>query len=83
MTAEAILSDIIGYEVLSAGRSPDAEVPISADLIDWADIIFAMEGVHCRRLNERYSTALRTKRLIVLNIADEYSYMDPLRIEIL
>ena len=82
-TAEAIFSGLNGYEVLSAGTSPDAETIISGDLVEWADIIFTMEGVHRRRLNQHFGPSLRTKRLIVLGIPDEYSYMDSQLIELL
>src|SRR5580658_4701544 len=34
-TAEAVFSTLEGVESLSAGTSPDAETPISADLIEW------------------------------------------------
>jgi predicted protein tyrosine phosphatase len=68
---------------LSAGTSPDAETMISADLVDWADLIFAMEGVHRRRLNHRFGSRLRTKCLIVLDIPDEYAYMDSRLVELL
>jgi predicted protein tyrosine phosphatase len=42
-----------------------------------------MEGVHRRRLNQHFGPSLRTKRLIVLGIPDEYSYMDSRLIELL
>ena len=32
LTAEAVLSDLQGHSVLSAGTSPDANTPVSADL---------------------------------------------------
>ncbi len=82
-TAEAIFSGLDGYEVLSAGTSPDAETILSADLVEWADIVFTMESVHRRRLTQRFGPNLRTKRLIVLNIPDEYSYMDFRLVELL
>jgi predicted protein tyrosine phosphatase len=46
------------------------------DLIEWADIIFVMETVHKRRLNQKYAALLRRRRVIVLNIRDDYEYMD-------
>jgi|ERR1700733_10421911 predicted protein tyrosine phosphatase len=82
-TAEAVFSGMRGCEVLSAGTSPDAETIISADLVAWADLIFAMEGIHRRRLNQRFGSSLRAKRIIVLDIPDEYSYMDSALIELL
>jgi predicted protein tyrosine phosphatase len=82
-TAEVVFAGLTGHAALSAGTSADAETVVSADLVEWADIIFAMEGVHRRRLNQRFASLLRTKRIIVLGIADEYGYMDPQLIEIL
>lgn len=82
-TAEAVFSGLDGYEILSAGTSPDAETIISADLVDWADLIFAMEGIHRRRLNRRFGSSSRAKRLIVLDIPNEDNYMDSRFVELL
>jgi predicted protein tyrosine phosphatase len=82
-TAEVVFSTYEGIEVLSAGTSADAENPISADLIEWADLIFPMESIHRKRLNEKFGSLLRTKRVIVLGIPDNYKYMDDELIEIL
>ncbi|RXH58482.1 cellular communication/signal transduction [Granulicella sibirica] len=57
--------------------------PVSADLIEWADIVFPMEGAHLRRLNWRFPVQMRQKRAIVLNIRDDYDFMDPDLIELL
>lgn len=65
-----------GIEVASAGTSPDAENVVSADLIEWANMIFAMESVHKLRLNKKYAHLLKTRRVIVLGIPDDYEYMD-------
>lgn len=56
---------------------------VSDDLIEWADIIFAMEGVHRRRLTRRFGSRLRAKRVIVLGIPDEFGYMDLRLVEVL
>jgi predicted protein tyrosine phosphatase len=82
-TAEAVFSAYGGLEVLSAGTSVDAENPVSADLIDWADLVFAMEDVHRKRLHKQFGSLLRTKRVIVLGIPDNYKYMDAELINIL
>jgi predicted protein tyrosine phosphatase len=70
-------------EALSAGTAPYAENPLSVDLIEWADIIFAMEGVHRKRINERFGPLLCGKKIVVLGIPDKYGYMDPELIAIL
>jgi predicted protein tyrosine phosphatase len=75
-TAEVLFSSLPGIEVASAGASPDAENVVSADLIEWAEVIFAMESVHKRKLRQRYGHLLRTRRVIVLDIQDDYKYMD-------
>jgi len=75
-TAELVFSDPPDIETASAGTSPDAETVVSADLVEWADIIFAMETVHKRKLNEKFSSLLKRRRLVVLGIPDNYEYMD-------
>jgi predicted protein tyrosine phosphatase len=82
-TAEAVFGGYEGIEALSAGTAPDAETPVSAELIEWADIVFAMEGVHRKRLLSSFGPLLQNKRLVVLGIRDDYEYMEPQLIEIL
>ena len=82
-TTEAIFSVYEGIEAVSAGTSPDAETPISADLIEWADLVFAMERAQKRRLHAKFGTLLRAKRVIVLGIPDDYKYMQPELVRIL
>jgi predicted protein tyrosine phosphatase len=64
-------------EAMSAGTNHDAETPLSADLIEWADIVFVMEKSHRNRLTRKFKALLKTRRLVVLDIPDEYEYMDP------
>jgi predicted protein tyrosine phosphatase len=82
-TAEAVFSCYDGIEALSAGTAPDAETTVSAELIEWADIVFAMEGVHRKRLMNAFGALLQDKRVVVLGIHDRYAYMEPELVEIL
>jgi predicted protein tyrosine phosphatase len=82
-TAEAVFSASEGIEALSAGTNPDAETPVSADLIERADLVFAMESIHRRRLKQRFPAQLKTKKVVVLGIPDNYKYMDPELVRIL
>lgn len=75
-TAEVVFSDHPGIEVDSAGLAHDAEVPLSTEQIAWADVIIVMETVHRNRLNRNFRGCLKGKRVAVLNIPDEYDYMD-------
>lgn len=82
-TAEAIFADHPTIEVDSAGLSSDAEVPLSEDQVEWADLIIVMEKIHRNRLNLKFKSALAGKRIVVLNIPDDYDYMDPKLITLL
>ncbi len=75
-TAEELFATHDGITTASAGTSEDAENVVSADLIEWADIIFAMETVHKRKLNQKFASLLKTRRVVVLGIPDKYGYMD-------
>ena len=82
-TAEAIFADYPGIEADSAGLNNDAEVPLSDEQIEWADLILVMEKSHRDRLNRKFRHALAGKRIAVLNIPDDFVYMDPELVELL
>ena len=82
-TAEAVFLAYPGIEAISAGTNHDAITPISTDLIDWADVVLVMEKVHRNKLASKFKSALKAKRLVVLDIPDEYEYMDPELVRIL
>lgn len=42
-----------------------------------------MESTHRNRLTRHHSASLRGKRIAVLNIPDDYDYMDPELVRIL
>ena len=82
-TAEEIFCEHPGISADSAGINRGAEVILSAEQLEWADIIFVMEKIHLRKLNEKYSKYLKSKRIVTLNIPDNYAYMDEDLIDIL
>jgi predicted protein tyrosine phosphatase len=51
--------------------------------VSWAELIFAMEDKHRRRLVEEFAELLHGKPVYVLDIADEYGYMDAELVEML
>lgn len=75
-TAETIFKNRNGIQVRSAGTSKSARIRISHGLIEWADTIFVMENHHKKRLYESFSDLLHDKEIIVLDIPDEFEYMD-------
>ena len=82
-TAEAIFSNIEGWEVYSAGISNDAEVHVSVEDIEWADYIFVMENAHKKKLSRKFAQPIKSQKVISLEIPDNYTYMDEKLIEIL
>lgn len=82
-TAEQIFSTWPEVETDSAGLGNDATVPLSSEQIAWANIIFVMEKAHRNRLSTRFRQFLNGKRVICLDIPDDYEYMQPELIRLL
>ena len=82
-TAEQIFASHAGLEVASAGTNSDADTPLSNELIEWADVIFVMERTHRNKLQTRFRPALKDKRIVCLDVPDDYAFMDPALIRLL
>ena len=82
-TAEQVFADHPGLECTSAGTNHDAENPLTAELVEEADIIFVMEQAHRRKLNAKFRRQLNGKRVICLGIPDDYAFMDPALVSLL
>lgn len=82
-TAEEVFKNNGQHQVRSAGTETAARIKINQKLINWADLIFVMEKKHKVRLLERFTVEDETERLIVLDIPDEYSFMDAELVEVL
>ena len=76
-TAEQVFADWPGVETASAGLNHDAGHPVTPELLSWADTIFVMERAHRSRLSRRFQPHLGGKRIVCLEIPDDYGYMDP------
>ena len=82
-TAEHVFATWPDIATDSAGLGNDADVPLSTEQIAWADIIFVMEKAHRKRLAARFQGHLNGKRVICLDIPDEYEYMQPALVRLL
>ncbi len=80
-TAERIWRSHPSLSVRSAGTSSSARRCVSPEDIAWADAIFVMEEKHKSRLVAEYAKLLERKPLHVLDIPDEYRFMDPELVE--
>ncbi len=82
-TAEQVFSSYAGIECMSAGTNNDAETPLTAELVEWADVIFVMEKTHRDKVRAKFKQQLASKRVVCLDIPDDYEFMDPQLVRIL
>jgi predicted protein tyrosine phosphatase len=80
-TAEQVFRAWPELDVKSAGTEESAMNPLTGEVIDWADMIFAMEENHKRRVLEINPDA--AGKITVLGIEDVYYRNDPGLIKIL
>lgn len=67
----------------SAGTSPNARHKVSIEDIRWANVILVMEEKHKSRLKAEFTRLLDNKPIHVLDIPDDYKYMDPELVDML
>lgn len=82
-TAEKTFRNQPGMSVRSAGTSRTARRQISLADIRWADLILVMEEKHKARLIANYRADVRYKTIHVLDIPDDYGFMDEELVELL
>jgi predicted protein tyrosine phosphatase len=82
-TAENIFSRYPGIQAKSAGVGKQATVPLSLELLEWADLIFVMEKRQRNIIHSRFKEIYRRKRIICIYISDDYEFMDPELIQLL
>lgn len=75
LTAEKIYTNDQRVEVRSVGTSPSARRKIQKSDIDWAHIVLFMENKH-REITVQLFGKDTLPRSIVLDIEDEFEYMD-------
>jgi predicted protein tyrosine phosphatase len=80
-TAETIWQKQPGINARSAGTAASARHRLSADDIHWASVILVMEDKHKAQLMAEFGAEVRGKPVHVLDIPDEYRYMDPELVE--
>jgi predicted protein tyrosine phosphatase len=82
-TAEQVFADYPGIECASAGTNHDAENPLTPELVKWAEIIFVMEKTHRNKLSQKFRPYLGGKKVICLDIPDDYEFMNEYLIKLL
>jgi predicted protein tyrosine phosphatase len=76
-TAEKIFSKSVHLDVRSRGLAASANRRLTADDVVWAEVIFVMEPEHKKQLLRNFCEEARLRRIYVLDIPDDYEYMNP------
>ncbi|OYU38553.1 MAG: phosphotyrosine protein phosphatase [Pseudorhodobacter sp. PARRP1] len=76
-TAAEIARTVLVAETDFAGLSSDADERVSAEQIAWADSIAVMEKAQLAKLKRQFGGLLRGKHVVCLDIADDYTFMQP------
>lgn len=82
-TAEHVWKNHPGLLARSAGLSKAARRRLTVADLRWADLILVMEEKHKSRIRAEYRDEIRHKRMHVLDIPDDYTFMQPELIEVL
>jgi predicted protein tyrosine phosphatase len=75
-TAETIFKHSQNHTVKSAGTSPNARVKLNENHLIWADVVFAMEEKHLQIIEQKFQSKSFGDKIIVLDIPDDYKYLD-------
>jgi predicted protein tyrosine phosphatase len=75
-TAETIFKNNPTINVKSAGTDKDARIKLTEKQLAWAHLIFVMEYKHRQIIKLNFSDNYNKDKIIVLDIADDYEYMD-------
>jgi len=81
-TAETIFKNDNRFSIRSAGLSPKSNRKISEKDLNWADLIFVMETEHRAKIWGLYRH-MKIPPIEILNIPDDYEFMDIELIEML
>ncbi|OYX83324.1 MAG: protein tyrosine phosphatase [Flavobacteriales bacterium 32-34-25] len=81
LTAETIYKNSSDFDVKSAGTENSARVKVNSKLLVWANLIFVMEKHHKEKLIMNFPNETEKANIIVLEIPDNYKFMDKELIE--
>jgi len=78
-TAAEVLQEEYGYNTRSAGTDFYALIPVDGVLLNWANEIVVMQRKHEVSIRRQYggTEPLGNKRIICLDIKDEYEFRSP------
>ena len=74
-TAEFIFKNDSRFNIRSVGVSPNSIRKISENDLNWSDLVLVMETEHKSKIKELFRN-IKTSKIEVLNIEDEFEFMD-------
>ena len=82
-TAEKVFARHAGLRTRSRGLARSARRRLQSADLEWSDVVFVMEDAHHDRLLEHFAEHLGNRSVHVLDIPDEFRFMDPELVQIL
>jgi len=82
-TAERIFCKRNDLDVRSAGTQEDALVRVNTRMIEWADVILAMDQLQVEALRRMFPAHPALERVVCLEIPDEFVFLQPQLVELL
>jgi len=82
-TAERVFCKRKDLDVRSAGTQEDARVRVNKRMLDWADVIFAMDDIQVDALRQMFPGDPALDRVICLDIEDVYVFLEPRLVKVL
>lgn len=82
-TGEQVWRGRLGVHVRSAGTSRSAKRRVTVADLRWADLILVMEEKHKSRIKAEFREETRFKDVHVLDVPDDYQFMDPELVDLL
>ena len=82
-TAERVFRGYPGVSTRSAGTASSARHQVTVADLQWADVVVVMEQKHLTRLRADFPRTMEYQDCWVLDVPDEFRFMDPELVEIL
>ena len=81
--AHILSADPYNFNTRSAGTEPYALIPVTEDLLRWADEVVCADTEHVMRIRDKMMEWMIDKPIIDLQIPDHYEYRNPELIEMI
>jgi len=77
LTAENVYRGRQDLEVRSAGLASHAKNPVTADAVNWADLVVVFEPQHAEKIKRQFPRHQSRSEMVCLKLADKFEYKSP------